>query len=110
MLIGAVQVHGCGHSFGVQVVPCRDQHHVDLIERHAGVDSVTTARGAEALVLHAVLSLQAALGELSESVSGALHAESPGGIKLTNHEKHEIHEALDAIHNQAEAIKRMMAE
>ncbi len=84
--------------------------HLYLIERHSGVDSLAPARGAEAVVLHAVLSLQAALGDLSESVSGALHAGSPGGVKLTNREKHEIHEALDAIHNQAETIKRMMAE
>ena len=42
--------------------------------------------------------------------SEALHADSPGGIRLTNREKHEIHEALDAVDHQAEAIKSMIAE
>ena len=53
--------------------------------------------------------LQAALGELSQTVSEGLHDESPGGERLTNQEKHAIHEALESVDHQSEFIKRVIA-
>ena len=53
--------------------------------------------------------LQAALGELSQTVGEALHDDSPGGPGLTNRERHDIHEAMETIDHKVEAIKRMIA-
>lgn len=91
-----------------QLAPLLDVHRY-LIERHAGHDSLAREAGGEGLILRAVLALQAALGDLSQSIGDALHAESPGGVELTNREKHEIYEALDVIHCEAETIKQMIA-
>ena len=44
-----------------------------------------------------------------ETVGEALHEQSPGGGRLTNREKHEIHEAVEAIDHKVESIKRMIA-
>ncbi len=83
--------------------------HQHLVQRYARADP-PSEHGGEAKVLHTVLTLQAALGDLSQTVSKALHADSPGGMRLTNREKQEIHEALDAVGQQTEVIKRMIAE
>ena len=83
--------------------------HQYLVERYARSEPLE-GQGGESTVLHAVLTLQAALGDLSQTVGEALHADSPGGLRLTNREKHDIHEALDALDHQAEAIKSMIAE
>jgi hypothetical protein len=63
----------------------------------------------EAKLLHAVLNLQAALGELSQTVSEGMHEKGPGGARLTNREKHAIHKALEAIDYQTEALKRSIS-
>ncbi len=91
-----------------QLPPLLEVHQY-LVERYARAEPLE-GQGSESTVLHAVLTLQAALGDLSQTVSEALHADSPGGIRLTNREKHEIHEALDAVDHQAEVIKSMIAE
>ena len=91
-----------------QLPPLLEVHQY-LVERYARAEPLE-GQGGESTVLHAVLTLQAALGDLSHTVSEALHADSPGGIRLTNREKHEIHEALDAVDHQAEVIKSMIAE
>ena len=83
--------------------------HRHLVERHARSDPPDEPNPEDA-VLRAVLTLQAALGDLSQTVGEALHARSPGGVRLTNREKHEIHDALAAIDRQTEAIKRLLAE
>ena len=91
-----------------QLPPLLEVHQY-LVERYASAEPLEKQKS-ESMVLHAVLTLQAALGDLSQTVSEALHADSPGGIRLTNREKHEIHEALDAVNHQAEVIKTMIAE
>ena len=91
-----------------QLPPLLEVHRY-LIESHESDDPLPREPGGEGLILRAVLTLQTALGSLSQSIGDALHADSPGGIELTNREKHEIYEALDAIHHEAEAIKQMMA-
>lgn len=91
-----------------QLPPLLEVHQY-LVERYARSEP-PEGQGDESTVLHAVLALQAALGDLSQTVSEALHADSPGGIRLTNREKHEIHEALDAVDHQTEMIKTMIAE
>ena len=91
-----------------QLPPLLEVHQY-LVERYTRTEPLER-QGAESTVLHAVLALQAALGDLSQTVSKALHAESPGGIRLTNREKHEVHEALEAVDHQAEVIKNMIAE
>ncbi len=58
----------------------------------------------------AVLALQAALGDLSQTVSQALSADSPGGERRTHHQRHEIHDAREAIAHQAEITKPMVTE
>lgn len=90
-----------------ELPPLLDAHRY-LIDRHAnapGADGPADERG----VLHAVLALQAALGALSQTVDQAMHEEGPGGAQLTNLEKHEIHEALEAVSRKTEAIKRLVA-
>lgn len=79
-----------------------------LVESHAGSDAEGW-KGAEAKLLHAALNLQSALGYLSQTVSEGLHEEGPEGPRLSNREKHAIHEALEAIDQQSEAIKRSIA-
>lgn len=80
-----------------------------LVEHHAqGAPGI--GRAMEAKLLRAVLGLQAALGELSQTVNEALHAESPGGRRLTNQERHAVHEALEAIDQESERIKRLLVE
>ena len=91
-----------------QLPPLLEVHQY-LVERYASAEPLEKQKS-ESMVLHAVLTLQAALGDLSQTVSEALHADSPGGIRFTNREKHEIHEALDAVDHQAEVIKAMIAE
>jgi hypothetical protein len=90
-----------------ELPPLLDAHSY-LVERHSDAapneDEVSEGR-----VQHAVLMLQAALGELSQTVGEALHDDSPGGPKLTNREKHDIHEAMETIDRKVEAIKRMIA-
>jgi hypothetical protein len=80
-----------------------------LVERHGGGQAPKEASG-EVSVLRAVLDLQSALGELSQTVRDGLHVESPGGVRLTNLERHEIYEALVAMDHQSESIKHMMAQ
>lgn len=87
--------------------PLLDAHGY-LIERHSGV-APSGGEVDEGRVQHAVLMLQAALGELSQTVGEALHEESPGGGRLTNREKHEIHEAMETIDHKVESIKRLIA-
>jgi Phage regulatory protein CII (CP76) len=96
---------GC-HRAG-QPPPLLDAHRY-LIERHVGA-APDNGQAGEGRVQHAVLMLQAALGELSQTVGLAVHEDGPGGTRLTNREKHEIHEAIAAIDHKAEAIKRLIA-
>jgi len=90
-----------------QLPPLLDSHRY-LIERHAGPAS-DGEQVEEGRMQHAVLMLQAALGALSQTVGEALHEDSPGGTRLTNREKHEIHEAIAAIDHKVESIKRLIA-
>ena len=90
-----------------QLPPLLEVHQF-LVERYAQAEPLEMNRN-DSTVLHAVLTLQAALGNLSQTVSEALHTDSPGGIRLTNREKHEVHEALESVDNQAEVIKSMIA-
>ncbi len=82
--------------------------HRYLVESHAG-SAAEGWQAAEAKLLHAALNLQSALGDLSQTVSEGLHEEGPEGPRLSNREKHAIHEALEAIDQQSEAIKRSIA-
>ncbi len=93
-----------------ELPPLLDVHRY-LIDRHGSGGSGPEADGPpdERGVLHAVLGLQAALGSLSQTVDQAMHEEGPGGARLTNLEKHEIHEALEAVGRKTEAIKRLVA-
>lgn len=102
----AVALDVACHQVG-QLPPLLDVHRY-LIERHSDMPAAD-APVSERRVLHAVLALQAALGELSQTVDQAMHEEGPGGARLTNREKHEIHEALEAISHKTEAIKRLVA-
>jgi hypothetical protein len=79
-----------------------------LVEHHTSSHQLAPVEGG-ARVTHAVLALQAALGDLAETVGEATHADSPGGVRLTNLEKHEIYESLVTIEQQTETIKRMIA-
>lgn len=90
-----------------QLPPLLDAHSY-LIERHSGA-APSDGEVHEGRVQHAVLMLQAALGELSQTVGEALYEESPGGTRLSNREKHEIHEAMEAIDHKVEEIKRLIA-
>lgn len=87
--------------------PMLDVHRY-LIERHCG-RAPGNAAFSEGRVQHAVLMLQAALGELSHTVGEALHEESPGGVRMTNREKHEIYDAIAAIDHKVELIKQLIA-
>ena len=89
-------------------VPPLLEVHQYLIENYSG-PRTEDWNEAEARLLRAVLNLQAALGELSQTVSEAMHEKGPGGARLTNREKHSIHEALEAIDHQTEAIKRSIS-
>ena len=90
-----------------QLPPLLDAHSY-LIERHSG-GAPSDGEIREGRVQHAVLMLQAALGELSQTVGEALHEQSPGGTRLSNREKHEIHGAMEAIDHKVEEIKRLIA-
>jgi len=81
--------------------------HRHLVERHGR--TVPPGDGAARLV-QAVLALQAALGDLSQTVSDGLHTDGPDGPRLTIHERHAIFETLAAIDHQTETTKRMIAE
>ncbi len=83
--------------------------HNYLVEQHTGRDPPGDGDGAARLV-QAVLALQAALGDLSQTVSDGLRVDGPGGTRLTIHEKHSIYETLEAIHHQTEMTKRTIAE
>ena len=91
-----------------ELPPLLDAHSY-LIERHSGEAPSGGNQANESRVQHAVLMLQAALGELSQTVGDALHDESPGGGRLTNREKHEIHDAMEAIDHKVESIKQLIA-
>ena len=82
--------------------------HQFLVERHARTSSAERVGGG-AKLFHAVLALQAALGDVAQTVTEGLHAEGPGGTRLTNREKHAIYDALEAIDHESETIKRMIA-
>ena len=82
--------------------------HSYLIERHSGA-APSDGQVGEGRVQHAVLMLQAALGELSQTVGEAAREDSPGGARLTNREKHEIHEAMETIDHKIESIKQLIA-
>ncbi len=90
-----------------EIPPLLDAHGY-LIERHSG-EAPSDGQVNEGRVQHAVLMLQAALGELSQTVGEAVHEESSGGARLTNREKHEIHEAMETIDHKVESIKRLIA-
>ena len=90
-----------------ELPPLLDAHSY-LIERHSG-EAPSDGQVNEGRVQHAVLMLQAALGELSQTVGEALHEEGSGGARLTNREKHEIHEAMEAIDHKVESIKQLIA-
>lgn len=90
-----------------QLAPLLDAHSY-LIDRHSG-EAPSEGQFREDRMHHAVLMLQAALGELSQTVGEALHEDSPGGARLTNREKHDIHEAMETIDHKVESIKRMIA-
>ncbi len=94
-----------------QLPPLIDAHRY-LIDRHSGpapTDEPAGDQASDGRMQHAVLMLQAALGALSRTVGEALHEDSPGGTRLTNLEKHEIHEAIAAIDHKVESIKRLIA-
>jgi hypothetical protein len=90
-----------------QLPPLLDAHGY-LIERHIGA-APRDGQAGGGRVQHAVLMLQAALGALSQTVGEALHEEGPGGTRLTNREKHEIHEAIETIDHKVESIERLIA-
>ena len=102
----AVALDVACHRAG-QLPPLLDAHRY-LIERHSGAAPSAGELG-EGRVQHAVLMLQAALGELSLTVGEAVHDDSPGGVRLTNRERHEIHDAIAAIDHKVESIKRLIA-
>ncbi len=102
----AVALDVACHRAG-QLPPLLDAHRY-LIERHSGA-ALSDGEPGDGRVQHAVLMLQAALGELSHTVGEAVHADSPGGVRLTNREKHEIHDAIAAIDHKVESIKRLIA-
>ncbi len=79
-----------------------------LVDQHTSPHKLVPVEGG-ARVTHAVLALQAALGDLAETVGEATHVDGPGGVRLTNLEKHEIYESLSVIEQQTETIKRMIA-
>ena len=87
--------------------PLLDVHQY-LVDRHAGAVPSESVGGGKRL-FRAVLALQAALGEVAQTVSEGLHADGPGGARLTSREKHAIHDALEAIEHEGETIKRMIA-
>jgi hypothetical protein len=89
------------------IAPLLEVHRY-LVEHYSG-STAEDWNEAESKLLHAVLNLQAALGDLSQTVSEGMQEEGPGGTRLTNREKHAIHEALEAIDYQTEAIKRSIA-
>jgi hypothetical protein len=106
----AVALDVACHRAG-QPPPLLDAHRY-LVERHASperADELADDLAGEGRMQHAVLMLQAALGALSQTVGEALHEDSPGGSRLTNREKHEIHEAITAIDHKVESIKRLIA-
>ncbi len=90
-----------------ELPPLLDAHSY-LIERHSG-EAPSDGQVDGGRVRHAVLMLQAALGELSQTVGEAMHEESPGGARRTNREKHEIHEAMETIDHKVESIKQLIA-
>ena len=102
----AVALDVACHRAG-QLPPLLDAHRY-LVDRHSGV-AEEEAQADDSRLQHAVLMLQAALGELSQTVGEALHEESPGGARLTNREKHEVHEAMVTIDHKVESIKRLIA-
>ena len=97
-----------GCAMAEQQPPFLEVHHY-LVEQHGRKDPPGDGDGAARLV-QAVLALQAALGDLSQTVSEGLRADGPGGTRLTIHEKHAIYETLEAIDHQTEMTKRTIAE
>jgi len=59
----------------------------------------------EERLMHSVLRLQSALGDLSQTVSEGFTPDSLGGKHLTNRERHAMFEALEAVDQQSEEIK-----
>lgn len=86
----AVALDVACHRAG-QLPPLLDDHRYP-IERHSGA---APSAGE--------------LGELSLTVGEAVHDESPGGVRLTNRERHEIHDAIAAIDHKVESIERLIA-
>ncbi|MDP6706588.1 MAG: hypothetical protein QF893_09620 [Alphaproteobacteria bacterium] len=92
---------------------CQDLGHTPpLLEVHRHLVERSALGGAapasEAQIVHAVVVLQAALGDLAHTVSEHYSAEGGDAEPLSNLERHQIFEAIEAIEHQAEAVKRLV--